>query len=96
MLGVRRGRRARRHPLRVEDRGGRIRPAARVPGLGEDRRHGRICGAAALHLYVGAQRDVSGAPGLQGDGVGVEVSQHVRHGVKPQVVDVALPVLVYR
>ncbi len=28
--------------------------------------------------------------------MGVEVSQHVRHGVKPQVVDVALPVLVHR
>lgn len=54
------------------------------------------CGGAALHLHVGAQRDVSGAPRLQGDGVGVEVSQHVRHGVKPQVVDVALPVLVHR
>lgn len=56
----------------------------------------RTCGGAALHLNVGAQRDVSGASRLQGDGVSVEVPQHVRHGVKPQVVDVALPVLVHR
>ena len=26
----------------------------------------------------------------------MEVSQHVRHGVEPQVVDVALPVLIHR
>lgn len=44
MLGVGRGRRARRRPLRVEGRRGRLRPAARLPGVGEDRRHGRICG----------------------------------------------------
>lgn len=28
--------------------------------------------------------------------MGVEVSQHVRHCVEPQVVDVALPILIYR
>lgn len=28
--------------------------------------------------------------------MGVEVSQHVRHGVEPQVVDVALTVLIHR
>lgn len=54
------------------------------------------CGGASLHLHVGAQRDVSRAARLQGDRVGVEVSQHVRHGVEPQVVDVALPTLVHR
>lgn len=53
------------------------------------------CGGAALHLHIGAQRDVSGASRLQRDGVGVEVPQHVRHGVEPQVVDVALTVVIH-
>lgn len=56
----------------------------------------RTCGGAALYLYVGAQGDVSGAARLQGDGVGMEVSQHVRYGMEPQVVHVALPILIHR
>lgn len=54
------------------------------------------CSGASLHLHVGAQRDVGRASGFKGDGVGVEVSQHVRHGVEPQVVDVALAILIHR
>lgn len=47
-------------------------------------------------MDIGAQCDVSRASRLEGDGVRVEVPQHVGHGVEPQVVDVALAGLVHR
>lgn len=55
---------------------------------------GRLTRWGALGPHVAAQGDVCRAPGLEGDGVGVEVAQHVQHRLEPQVLYVALPVAI--
>lgn len=56
---------------------------------------GITCGAA-LHLYVRSQRDIGRAARLQRDGVGVEMTEHIADRLEPQVMDVALTVLIHR
>lgn len=53
-------------------------------------------GQRALGHDVAAEGDVGRAARLEGDGVRVEVAQHVEDGLEPEVLHVALPALVQR
>lgn len=48
----------------------------------------------ALSHHVASEGDVSCPSRLQGDGVCVEVAQHVKDGLEPEVLHMALPALV--
>lgn len=50
----------------------------------------------ALGAHIASEGDISGSPRLQGDGVGVEVSKHIKHRLEPQMLDVALAVTIQR
>lgn len=54
-----------------------------------------LAGPVVAHHVLG-ERDVSGAAGLQRDGVRAEVLQHVVHVGEPQVLHAALPRLAQR
>ena len=53
-------------------------------------------GQRALGHHVAAEGDVGRTARLEGDGVRVEVAQHVEDGLEPEVLHVALPALVQR
>lgn len=55
-----------------------------------------LTGLGALCHHVAAEGDVSSATRLQRDGMRVEVAQHVKDGLEPEVLHVALPALVQR
>lgn len=50
----------------------------------------------ALGAHIASEGDIGGSPRLQGDGVGVEVSKHIKHRLEPQMLDVALAVTIQR
>jgi hypothetical protein len=57
-------------------------------------RRGHLTRWRPLGPDIASKGDVSGAPRLQWDGVRVEVPEHVKHGLEPQVLYVALTVAV--